>query len=124
METDKLFSMKIALVQDFLTRLGGAERVLATLSEMFPAAPIYTLLYDEAAVSSVFPKNRIRTSRIQNYPAPLRQRIKYFLPKIPSLVEEWDFSEFDMVMPYYAEARALGGADTSVPAPIEPGIRS
>lgn len=33
-------------------------------------------------------------------------------------------SEFDTVMPYYAEARALGGADKSMPAPIEPGTQT
>lgn len=35
-------SMKIALVHDYLSEAGGAERVLAVLSEMYPEAPIYT----------------------------------------------------------------------------------
>ncbi len=39
--------MKVALVHDYLTRFGGAERVLLELAAMFPEAPIYTLLYDE-----------------------------------------------------------------------------
>ena len=34
--------MKIALVHDYLSEAGGAERVLAVLSEMYPEAPIYT----------------------------------------------------------------------------------
>jgi len=38
--------MKVALVHDFLLKLGGAERVLKVFSEMYPEAPIYTLLYD------------------------------------------------------------------------------
>lgn len=34
--------MKIALVHDYLKEFGGAERVLRTLSDMYPEAPIYT----------------------------------------------------------------------------------
>ncbi len=40
--------MKIALVHDYLNQYGGAERVLETLMEMFPEAPVYTLLHDPA----------------------------------------------------------------------------
>lgn len=34
--------MKIALVHDYLSEAGGAERVLRVLSDMYPQAPIYT----------------------------------------------------------------------------------
>jgi len=49
---------KVAIVHDFLLKLGGAERVTEVLSEMFPEALIFTLLYDEEKVSGVFPKAR------------------------------------------------------------------
>lgn len=90
--------MQIALVHDFLTRLGGAERVLATLSEMFPKAPIYTLFYDESKVGSVFPRLKIIPSRLQNLPFILRKNHRYLLPLMPRVVEEWDFSKFDLVI--------------------------
>ncbi|MEK7529047.1 MAG: glycosyltransferase [Patescibacteria group bacterium] len=90
--------MKIALVQDFLTRLGGAERVLKVLADMYPKAPIYTLLYDEEKVGAVFPKQRVITSRLQNYSTFIRNRVKYLLPRIPQIVELWDFSGFDLVI--------------------------
>lgn len=38
--------MKIALVHDYLTQYGGAERVLEVLHSMYPHAPVYTSLYD------------------------------------------------------------------------------
>lgn len=38
--------MKIALVHDYLNQLGGGERVLDVLLEMFPEADVYTLLHD------------------------------------------------------------------------------
>jgi glycosyltransferase involved in cell wall biosynthesis len=34
--------MKIALVHDYIKEFGGAERVLRTLADMYPEAPIYT----------------------------------------------------------------------------------
>jgi glycosyltransferase involved in cell wall biosynthesis len=34
--------MKVALVHDYIKEYGGAERVLETLTEIFPDAPIYT----------------------------------------------------------------------------------
>jgi glycosyltransferase involved in cell wall biosynthesis len=89
---------KIAIVHDFLLKLGGAERVLKCLSDLFPEAPIYTLLYDESKVGSDFPASRIRTSFLQKYPSFIRRRFKYLLPKMPQAVEEWDFNEFDIVI--------------------------
>ncbi len=37
--------MKVALVCDYLKEYGGAERVLEALHEVFPDAPLYTLVY-------------------------------------------------------------------------------
>jgi len=89
---------KIALVHDFLLKLGGAERVLKIFADMFPDAPIYTLLYDEKAVGSVFPKERIRSSSLQKLPKFIRKRQKYLLPKMPIAIEKMDFSDFDIVL--------------------------
>lgn len=90
--------MKVALVHDFLVKLGGAERVLKTLSNMYPKAPIYTLLYDEKKVGTVFPKERIRTSFLQKYPKFLRKRYRILTKKFPRAIEELDFEEFDLVI--------------------------
>ncbi|MEK7172282.1 MAG: glycosyltransferase [Patescibacteria group bacterium] len=90
--------MNIALVHDYLLHLGGAERVLKILSEIFPKAPIYTILYDEKKCGGVFPKEKITTSGLQKLPSLLRKNHKYFLPLIPRAVEEWDFSGFDLVL--------------------------
>lgn len=90
--------MEIALVHDFLLRLGGAERVLKSLAQMFPTAPIYTLLYDESRVGAVFPKERITASGLQKLPSMLRKNHRYLLPLMSRAVEEWDFSKFDLVI--------------------------
>ncbi len=54
--------MKIALVHDSLIQYGGAERVLEVLCEMFPSAPIYTLLYDPRKMGGKFADCKIITS--------------------------------------------------------------
>ena len=90
--------MKVAIVQDFLLKLGGAERVVKVLSDMYPDAPIYTLLYDEQKVGHVFPKEKVRTSFLQKYPKFIRKRHRFLMHKMPRAIEELDFSEFDVVI--------------------------
>ena len=90
--------MKVAIVHDFLLKLGGAERVLKVLSEMFPKAPIFTLLYDEQAVGHVFPKERINASFLQDYPNFIKRRHRLLTYKMPRAVEEFDFENFDLVV--------------------------
>ena len=90
--------MKVAIVHDYLLKLGGGERVLKVLSEMFPNAPIYTLLYDEDVVSGVFDVSRIKASRLQKYPKFLRKWLKLFVGKFPKLIEEFDFEGYDVVI--------------------------
>ncbi len=43
---------KVALVHDFLREYGGAERVLETLHEIFPSAPVYVSFVDKKALDS------------------------------------------------------------------------
>ncbi len=90
--------MKVAIVHDLLLKLGGAERVVKALAEIFPKAPIYTLLYDEKAVGSVFPKDRVRTSFLQKYPSFIRKHHRFLVHKMPRAIEELDLEDFDLVI--------------------------
>src|SRR3989338_2937845 len=90
--------MKIALVHDFLLKLGGAERVLGVLAEMFPQAPIFTLLYDEKRVGEVFPADRVKTSFLQNYPSFIRKHHRLLMGKMPRAIEELDLENYDLVL--------------------------
>lgn len=102
-------SMKIALVHELLTMKGGAERVLRIVAdEMFPDAPIYTLLYDERKLGDWFPKQRVITSSVQqSLKNRLLQATSYklqahhaHLSRFPSAVEAFDFSQFDLVLSF------------------------
>ena len=102
--------MKVAIVHELLTMRGGAERVLRIIADMFGDAPIYTLLYDEKKLGKWFPKERVRTSYLQNsiFHIPcLAGRQAYskfrfnhhlYLPFFPKAVERWDFYDFDLVI--------------------------
>jgi len=90
--------MKVALVHDFLVKLGGAERVLAVLAEMYPNAPIHTLLYDESAVGRVFSKKRVIPSGFHSLPGFVRKRRKFLFPWMPKMIEAFDFSGYDLVI--------------------------
>ena len=60
--------MKVALVHDYLNQMGGAERVVMALHEIFPDAPIYTSIYDPERVDPAFQQMDIRTSFMQKLP--------------------------------------------------------
>lgn len=91
--------MKIALVHDDLVQWGGAERVLVALSDLFPDAPIYTLVYDEnnKILKEKFDSKEIITSFIQNIPGWR----KFYKPSFflhPIAFEQFDFTGFDLVI--------------------------
>ena len=90
--------LKIALVHDFLLYPGGAERVLQVLSDMYPEAPIYTLLYNEEKIGDMFKGKDIRPSYLQKFPKFLRKHYRWLLPFFPVVPETFDFREYDLVI--------------------------
>lgn len=89
--------MRVALVHDYLNQYGGAERVLAAFCEMFPDAPIYTLVYDAKLTGFAFEKKKIRTSFLQRIPFAA-SRHRYFPIFMPYAVEQFDLRDFDLVL--------------------------
>ena len=60
---------RVALVHDWLTGMRGGERCLEVFCELFPDAPLYTLLHVPGSVSAVIERRRIVTSFVQRLPA-------------------------------------------------------
>jgi len=88
--------MKVALLHDYLNQAGGAERVLLALSELFPDAPIYTLIHDKKRLAGFTDKN-VKTSFLQKLPFS-SSKIRWYLPLMPVAVEQLDLSEYDVVI--------------------------
>lgn len=88
---------EIALVHDWLTGMRGGEKVLEVLCELFPRAPIFTLLHNPGSVSKVIESHPITTSFIQNLPLK-RTRYRSYLPLFPKAVESFDLSGFKLII--------------------------
>jgi glycosyltransferase involved in cell wall biosynthesis len=103
--------MKVALVHDHLAQAGGAEKVLEVFAEMFPEAPIYTLLYEKDNVEKHFRGRHIETSVIQKLPGGIKH-YQWYLPFMPLAVEFFDLRGYDLVI---SDASAFAkGVITSV----------
>ncbi|MFA6973230.1 MAG: glycosyltransferase [Parcubacteria group bacterium] len=89
--------MKIALVHDYLVQNGGAEKVLECFTELFPCAPIYTLLYAPELMYGAFEGKNIKTSFLQNFPFSTSKH-RIFPQFMPMAIEQFDFSDFDIVL--------------------------
>jgi glycosyltransferase involved in cell wall biosynthesis len=89
--------IKVALVHDYLNQMGGAERVVIALHEMFPDAPIYTSIYDPTRVDPAFQKMDIRTSFMQKLPMVTKHHQPY-LPLYPFAMEKLDLRGYDLVL--------------------------
>lgn len=86
--------MKVALVCDWLTGIGGAERVLLSLHQIYPKAPIYTSQYDPSKIDWFLDAD-VRTSWLQKLPKSLKK----FLPLLRALsFSRLDLSSYDLVI--------------------------
>ncbi len=87
---------KIALVFDWMTNNGGAEKVNLALHKMFPNAPIFTSIFNPEVVHG-FEKAAITTSFIQNLPFA-KTRHQLYLKLMPYAYELFDLSSYDIVI--------------------------
>lgn len=89
--------MRVALIHDHLAQDGGAERVLKVLAEIFPEAPIYTLLFEPKNADKYYRHRRIETSIIQKLPGGI-SHYQWYMPFMPMAVEFFNLSGFDLVI--------------------------
>lgn len=87
---------KIALVADWITHWGGAERVFTKLMEMYPGADIYTSVFFPER-SEVFEGRKVHTSFLQHIPF-LNRRHKLCMLLRPIAFSMFDFSGYDLVI--------------------------
>lgn len=88
---------RIAIVHDWLTNMGGAERVVLALHEAFPSAPIYTSTYEPEKMPA-FASLDVRTTKLQSLPKRLRKLHKFFPTMRVNAFRSLDLSEFDIII--------------------------
>ena len=89
---------KVALVHDFLNQSGGAEQVLRQIHNLYPEAPVYTLVYDPDRVPPDFRDWDIRPVGWSQRLPRMHKWYKYYMPLYPTIIEQMDLREFDLVI--------------------------
>lgn len=88
---------RVALVYDWVNTWGGAERVLLALHDLFPAAPLFTAVYNSrtAPWASVFPE--VIPTFLNRFPRASASHELY--PWLtPLAFESLDFRGYDAVI--------------------------
>lgn len=98
--------MKVVLVYDRVNKWGGAERVLLALHEIWPEAPLYTAVYNPAAVPWA-KEFRVIPSFLNKL--PLAKKHHEIYPWLaPMAFESFTFDEYDVVISVTsAEAKGI-----------------
>lgn len=98
---------KVALVYDWLTNMGGGEKLLLSLHRAYPEAPIYTSVFIPKNCPP-FAKLDVRTTYLQRLPVFLR-RWHQLLPVFRAhAFRQLDLSQYDIIISSAsAEAKAV-----------------
>lgn len=139
-------ALRAAIAHDYLLVRRGAERSFLEMAEIWPDAPVLTLLYDGEAFDGDLDGRDVRTSYMQRLPID-QSNFRRMLPIFPHAVGRLDASEFDLLVSsssafahgirvrpdavhvcycytpfryaWFEEDRALA----EVPAPLRPALR-
>jgi glycosyltransferase involved in cell wall biosynthesis len=88
--------MKIALVHDFLTQPGGAERVFELLCKHYPNADIFTSLYDPEKTIDLGDRE-VRTTVLQKVPGA-NKNFRLMAPFYYSAFRALDLQDYDLII--------------------------
>lgn len=75
----------------------GGEYVLEAIAELFPRSELFTLLYVPGKIAPELTVPKRHTSWLQKVPNA-ESRYRYFLPLMPSMIESFDLTGFDLVI--------------------------
>ncbi len=105
--------MKVALVYDRVNKIGGAERVLESLREIFPGLVLFTSVYNKRKTPWA-KKFTIKTSYLQCIPLinSKHELIPYLMP---FAFESFDFTGYNLVISVTSEASKGIIVPTGVP---------
>lgn len=88
--------MRVALVHDYLSQDGGAEKVLKALTEIWPDAPIFVLFHDKNKIN-YFDREKIMESWLAKMPF-VKNVYQWYLPLMPVATERHQLHGYDVVI--------------------------
>lgn len=90
--------MKVAIVQEWLVTVGGSDKVVKAILDVFPNADIYTLVAKKDVCDELgIPWEMVHTSFIQKMPLGTKKHRAY-LPLFPFAIEQFDLRGYDVVI--------------------------
>lgn len=89
--------MRVALVHDWLTGMRGGERCLEVFAELFPDAPIFTLIHEKGSVSPLLESREVHASPLSRWRF-LRKRYRKLLPFFPWAIQTLPTDDYDVVI--------------------------
>jgi glycosyltransferase involved in cell wall biosynthesis len=87
----------VTLAHDYLLVMRGAERTFAAIADIHPAAPIFTLLYDETGTNGRFAGREVHTSPLSRLGVGQRS-FRRLLPLYPWAVRRLELPRSDVVL--------------------------
>jgi glycosyltransferase involved in cell wall biosynthesis len=87
----------VVIAHDYLTQSGGAERVVLSMLEAFPDAPVVTSVYDPDTTFPQFRGHDIRTSSLQKL-TPFRRDPRKALALLPRVWSSTVIEDADIVV--------------------------
>jgi glycosyltransferase involved in cell wall biosynthesis len=90
-------SAKVAIVHYWFLGIGGGERVVEALAEMYPQADLFCLVADPMTMTPALRAHRLTTSFLQKIPGS-RRWYKQLLPLQPLALEHLDLFDYDLII--------------------------
>ncbi len=88
--------MKLAIVHDWLTNMGGSEQVVINFKKIYPDSPIYTTFYNPSNLDSQLQNIEVKTSFLQGKKMVTNHK-KYF-PLMPLAFRLFNLKEYDVIL--------------------------
>ncbi len=89
--------MKIAVVHDYFTQMGGAEKVAEALYHLFPNADLFATVALPEKMPPSLKGVKVHTSWMQNFPK-MKDLYRFYFPLYPAGVRSLDLSSYDLVI--------------------------
>src|SRR5262249_18582101 len=101
-------AMRIAIVHDWLSEFGGAERVLSEILRLYPTADLFVVVDHMSRTERGFLQGRpVHTTFVQRLPFS-RRFYRSYLPPMPLAIEQIDLSAYELVISSsYAVAKGV-----------------
>ncbi len=96
-EVETLRTLRIALVHEWLITLGGSDRVLLALHQVFPEAPVFVSLHDPRRLPNEFKAMRVHTTWLQRLPGTVGHH-RLLVPLMPLAFRSIDLRGYDIVL--------------------------